>query len=160
MIQKYCVELFDENENLNLYTIRLQNEKLTEFEKFLEKFPEGCEYTEDVDVIISWIEKIIQKGALSRYFKPEGGYGDGVGAIPIEVNNTIRLYCLRLNDNILILGNGGVKDAGTWQESPTLRPFVELLRDTSRFINTRQQDGKILLNGKTIQGNLNFSRKI
>lgn len=157
MNQKYCLELFDENDNLNLYTIRLKDEKLTEFEKFLEKFPDDCEYKEDIDIIIRWIEKITEKGALSRYFKPEGKYGDGVGAIPIETNN-IRLYCLRLSDKILILGNGGIKDADTWQKSPTLRPFVELLIDTSRFINTRRQKGNIQLNDKTIVGNLNFVR--
>lgn len=157
MSQRYCLELFEENDNLNLYTIRLKDEKLTEFEKFLDKFPDDCEYKEDIDIIISWIEKITEKGALSRYFKPEGKYGDGVGAIPIETNN-IRLYCLRLSDKILILGNGGIKDADTWQDSPTLRPFVELLIDTSRFINTRRQKGNIQLNDKTIAGNLNFVR--
>jgi len=157
MSQRYCLELFDENDNLNLYTIRLKDEKLTEFEKFLDKFPNDCKYKEDIDIIISWIEKITEKGALSRYFKPEGKYGDGVGAIPIETNN-IRLYCLRLSDKILILGNGGIKDADTWQDSPTLRPFVELLIDTSRFINTRRQKGNIQLNDKTIAGNLNFVR--
>ena len=157
MSQRYCLELFEENDNLNLYTIRLKDEKLTEFEKFLDKFPNDCKYKEDIDIIISWIEKITEKGALSRYFKPEGKYGDGVGAIPIETNN-IRLYCLRLSDKILILGNGGIKDADTWQDSPTLRPFVELLIDTSRFINTRRQNGNIQLNDKTIAGNLNFVR--
>ena len=157
MSQRYCLDLFEENDNLNLYTIRLKDEKLTEFEKFLDKFPNDCKYKEDIDIIISWIEKITEKGALSRYFKPEGKYGDGVGAIPIETNN-IRLYCLRLSDKILILGNGGIKDADTWQDSPTLRPFVELLIDTSRFINTRRQKGNIQLNDKTIAGNLNFVR--
>lgn len=157
MSQRYCLELFEENDNLNLYTIRLKDEKLTEFEKFLDKFPNDCKYKEDIDIIISWIEKITEKGALSRYFKPEGKYGDGVGTIPIETNN-IRLYCLRLSDKILILGNGGIKDADTWQDSPTLRPFVELLIDTSRFINTRRQKGNIQLNDKTIAGNLNFVR--
>ena len=157
MSQRYCLELFEENDNLNLYTIRLKDEKLTEFEKFLDKFPNDCKYKEDIDIIISWIEKITEKGALSRYFKPEGKYGDGVGAIPTETNN-IRLYCLRLSDKILILGNGGIKDADTWQDSPTLRPFVELLIDTSRFINTRRQKGNIQLNDKTIAGNLNFVR--
>lgn len=157
MSQRYCLELFEETDNLNLYTIRLKDEKLTEFEKFLDKFPNDCKYKEDIDIIISWIEKITEKGALSRYFKPEGKYGDGVGAIPIETNN-IRLYCLRLSDKILILGNGGIKDADTWQDSPTLRPFVELLIDTSRFINTRRQKGNIQLNDKTIAGNLNFVR--
>lgn len=57
MSQRYCLELFEENDNLNLYTIRLKDEKLTEFEKFLDKFPNDCKYKEDIDIIISWIEK-------------------------------------------------------------------------------------------------------
>ena len=74
-----------------------------------------------------------ERGALERYFRPEGNYGDGVGVIPIDVGNKIRLYCLRLSDKILVFGNGGVKDSKTWQESETLAPYVRLLVDTSRF---------------------------
>lgn len=48
MSQRYCLELFEENDNLNLYTIRLKDEKLTEFEKFLDKFPNDCKYKEAI----------------------------------------------------------------------------------------------------------------
>ena len=127
-------------------------------ERFFEKFPEGCEYDEEVDVILSWMDKIAEKGALERYFRPEGRYGDGVGVIPIEVGNKLRLYCLRLSDKILVFGNGGVKDAQRWEESPTLAPYVELLMDTSRFLSSREKNGTILLVDKEIIGNLNFTR--
>lgn len=95
---------------------------------------------------------------MERYFRPEGRYGDGVGVIPIEVGNKIRLYCLRLSDKILVFGNGGVKDASTWEESETLAPYVRLLIDTSRFISSRIKDGTIVLVDKDIIGDLNFSR--
>ena len=95
---------------------------------------------------------------MERYFRPEGRYGDGVGVIPIEVGNKIRLYCLRLSDKILVFGNGGVKDASTWEESETLAPYVRLLKDTSRFISLRIKDGTIVLVDKDIIGDLNFSR--
>ena len=97
-------------------------------------------------------------GALERYFRPEGRYGDGVGVIPIDVGNKIRLYCLRLSDKILIFGNGGVKDSDTWQNSSTLAPYVKLLIDTSRFVWSRISDGKVLLVDKEIIGILNFIR--
>ena len=84
--------------------------------------------------------------------------GDGVGVIPIEVGNKIRLYCLRLSDKILVFGNGGVKDASTWEESETLAPYVRLLKDTSRFISSRIKDGTIVLVDKDIIGDLNFTR--
>ena len=111
-----------------------------------------------MDVIISWLDQIAERGAKERYFRPEGRYGDGVGVIPIEVGNKLRLYCLRLSDKILIFGNGGVKDSRSWQESETLAPYVKLLMDTSRFIASRIKDGTIVLADKEIVGNLNFTR--
>ena len=125
---------------------------------FFEKFPEGCDYDNDIDVIISWIDQIAERGALERYFRPEGRFGDGVGVIPIEVGNKLRLYCLRLSNKILVFGNGGVKDSRSWQESDTLSPYVKLLVDTSRFISSRIKDGTLVLVDKEIVGNLNFVR--
>ena len=158
MRQEYTIELLEEYENVNFYSIRLAGEELTEVESFFEKFPIGSEYDEEIDVIISWMDKIAECGALERYFRPEGRYGDGVGVIPIDVGNKVRLYCLRLSDKILVFGNGGVKDAARWEESEGLAPYVKLLIDTSRFISSRIKDGTIVLVDKEIVGNLNFTR--
>lgn len=158
MQQKYNIELVEEHNAVNFYSIHLDEEELSELERFFEKFPEGCEYDEEIDIIIAWLDKIGEKGALERYFRPEGKYGNGVGVIPIDVDNKLRLYCLRISDKILIFGNGGLKDADSWQNSKTLAPYVEMLIDTSRFIATRIKDGKIILMDKELIGNLNFTR--
>ena len=133
--QHYSIELVEEYENVNFYSIHLDGKELTELEAFFDKFPIGCEYDEEIE-----------------------RYGDGVGVIPIDVGNKVRLYCLRLSDKILVFGNGGVKDAATWQESESLAPYVKLLIDTSRFISSRIKDGSLVLVDKEIIGNLNFSR--
>ena len=156
--QHYKIELVEENEKVNFYSIHLDGKELTELESFFEKFPIGCEYDEEIDVIIAWMDKIVEMGALERYFRPEGKYGDGVGVIPIDIGNKVRLYCLRLSDKILIFGNGGVKDTAKWQESEELAPYVKLLIDTSRFISSRMNDGSLVLVDKEIIGNLNFTR--
>lgn len=158
MKQEFSIELLEEYENVNFYSIKLNGEELTELEAFFEKFPEGCEYDEEMDVIISWLDQIAERGAKERYFRPEGRYGDGVGVIPIDVGNKLRLYCLKLSDMILIFGNGDVKDSRSWQESETLAPYVKLLIDTSRFVASRIKDGTIVLADKEIVGNLNFTR--
>ena len=158
MAQRYCIDLVEEYPDVNFYSIKLEGEELTEIERFFEKFPEGCEYDDEIDVILSWIDKIAENGALERYFRPEGRYGDGVGVIPIDVGNKIRLYCLRLSDKILIFGNGGIKDSRSWEESEELSSYVRLLIDTSRFISTRIKDGSIVIIDKNIIGNLNFIR--
>lgn len=108
---------------------------------------------------MAWLDKIAERGALERYFRPEGKYGDGVGVIPIDAGNSIRLYCLRLSDKILIFGNGGVKDADSWEHSKTLAEYVKTLIDTSRFISSRIKGGTIALVDKEIIGNLVFYRQ-
>lgn len=158
MKQKYTIELVEEHDAVNFYSIHLDEEKLSELERFFEKFPVGCEYDDEIDIIIAWLDKIGENGALERYFRPEGRYGDGVGVIPIDVGNKLRLYCLRISDKILVFGNGGIKDADSWQNSGTLAPYVEMLIDTSRFIISRIRDGKIILVDKELVGDLKFTR--
>ncbi len=158
MKQKYTIELVEEHAAVNFYSIHLDEEELSELERFFEKFPVGCEYDDEIDIIIAWLDKIGENGALERYFRPEGRYGDGVGVIPIDVGNKLRLYCLRISDKILVFGNGGIKDADSWQNSGTLAPYVEMLIDTSRFIISRIRDGKIILVDKDLVGDLKFTR--
>lgn len=158
MKQKYTIELVEEHDAVNFYSIHLDEEELSELERFFEKFPVGCEYDNEIDIIIAWLDKIGENGALERYFRPEGRYGDGVGVIPIDVGNKLRLYCLRISDKILVFGNGGIKDADSWQNSGTLAPYVEMLIDTSRFIISRIRDGKIILVDKDLVGDLKFTR--
>ena len=158
MEQRYTIELVEEHEQVNFYSIKLEEEELAELDRFFEKFPEGCEYDDEIDVILAWRDHIAEHGALERYFRPEGRFGDGVGVIPIDLGNKVRLYCLRLSDNILVFGNGGIKDASSWEKSPTLAPYVELLIETSKFIASRIKSGAIVLVDKEILGNLNFVR--
>ena len=66
MKQEYSIELLEENDKVNFYSIKMAGEELTELEAFFEKFPDGCEYNDDIDVIISWIDQIAERGALER----------------------------------------------------------------------------------------------
>lgn len=157
MTQKYFIELIEEHALANFYSVHLDEKEISELECFFEKFPEGSEYDDEIDTIIAWLDKIGETGALERYFRHEGKYGDGVSAIPIETSN-LRLYCLRLSDKILVFGNGGIKESQTWQESETLAEYVETLIDTSRFISSRIKDGTLYIVDKELIGNLNFSR--
>lgn len=158
-MEEFSVELIEQGWAVNLYSVRFSGEEYTEFEKFMLKFPEGSEYEEDMNIILAWLNRIMRNGALERYFRPEGRYGSGVKAIPIETNK-LRLYCLRLSDDTLILGNGDLKDADTWQNSPTLKPYVEILNDAERFIRSRFKQKSIHYDEDNILvGDLTFKRK-
>lgn len=160
MKRTYTIELFEEYETVNFYSIRFEGDNYTEVEKFLSKFPKGSEFDKDIDTILVWLENISKRGALERYFRPEGKYGDGVGTVPISIGNRVRLYCLRLSDSMLILGNGGVKEVDAWQSSSSLSSYVKLLIDTSRFIQHRKQNKQIVFSNrdKELKGNLKFTR--
>lgn len=157
-MERYEVELIEQYDKLNLYSIRIDGHEYTEFEEFVLRFSDNDEYKEDLDIVLSWLDNIIRRGALERFFRPEYRYGSGISAIPIETSK-IRLYCVRISNKILILGNGGIKDADKWQDSPLLSSIVNRLVDTERFIQSRKHSGKICINesGELI-GNLKFTR--
>ncbi len=157
MAQRYSIKLIEEHEAANFYSLHLNEEELSELERFFEKFPQGGPFDEEVDTIIAWLDKIGETGALERYFRYEWHFGDGVSAIPIDTSN-LRLYCIRLSDRILIFGNGGIKDCASWQDSETLAEYVEMPVDTSRFITSRLANGTLYMIDKEIIGNLKFSR--
>ena len=70
-MQYYNIELIEEYDKVNFYSIHLSDSELSELEDFFEKFPVGCEYDEDIDVIISWLDRIAERGALERHMGRE-----------------------------------------------------------------------------------------
>ena len=154
--REFKIKLFQEHETINLYSILFQGEEDTEFEKFFNKFKSDPKYLKDLQRIIYWIEKISERGALERNFRTsESKMKDGVCAIPIEVCK-LRLYCLRISDRILILGNGDVKNQKTYNDKASLNDSVAVLASLDFFIKRRQEQHKIEINDKTITGNLSF----
>jgi len=77
-----------------------------------------AEYSEDYSRIAAVVSRIARTGAQERYFRREGKMKDSVVALPVLASK-LRLYCLRLSDKILILGNGGVKKRALTKKMPT-----------------------------------------
>lgn len=151
------IELFEEHEVVNFYTLRFKDEE-TEIDKFFDKFPEGCDFDDDIDIIIKWIDKIGEKGALERYLRPESKQKDDIYAIPVETSN-LRLFVIRISDNILILGNGDLKSTKTYNEDPILNNIVELLKEVNHYINSRLKSQKIYFYQKQLIGDTRFYLK-
>ena len=142
------LEIVEQSELVSLYSIKFNK---TEFERFLQTFKDNAELNEDFQRIVYAISKILANGALERYFRPEGGYGDGVCAVPIE-SGQLRLYCLRMSDQILIIGNGGIKKTRTTQEDPLLQGYVITLQKFDRLIRTGIRNGILTIEEKEIVG--------
>lgn len=90
-------------------------------------------------------------GFLERYFRPEGKIRDNVCALPIE-SGRLRLYCLRLSDSVLIVGNGGKKTTKTYNESEELSGYVISLQKLDELIKVAVRKGDIIIEEKSIQG--------
>nr|WP_321358699.1 hypothetical protein [uncultured Draconibacterium sp.] len=148
------IELYEEHETVNFYTMKFPNEE-TETDKFFNNFPKGCKYDEDIDIIINWIDQIGERGAHERYFRPEGKFSDNVWAIPIE-KSSLRLYIIRISFNIVIIGNGGIKITSTYNKDQHLTDCVELLQQVDRYLRARLKNGKLSIYQKAIFGDTIF----
>ena len=127
----------------------------SEFERFYSRFKDDAVYNPDLMRIVALINKIADLGALERYFRPEGGMNDGICALPV-LQSKLRLYCLRLSDKILILGNGGVKKTRTYNEDEVLKGCVVTLQKFEKLIKEGVKDGSITLTSNTIETDKTF----
>ncbi len=147
--------LVNESSNATIYTLQFLSESESEFERFYSKFKEDAEYNEDLMRIVAFINKITENGALERYFRPEGKFNDRVCALPV-VKSKLRLYCLRLSDSILILGNGGVKHTRTYNEDDTLRGYVMTLQKFDKLLKEEERNGTIIVSTSEIVADKTF----
>lgn len=90
-------------------------------------------------------------GFLERYFRPEGKMGDRVVALPIE-RTKMRLYCLRMSDSVLIVGNGGIKNTKTYEEDDSLNGYVITLQKLDKLLEQAIKNGKVTIEETTITG--------
>ena len=146
------VELFliQEGDNCTIYTLQFLRDTESEFEKFVSKFIDNAEYSEDYTRIAAFVKRIARTGAQERYFRPEGKMSDSVVALPVT-SSKLRLYCLRLSDKILILGNGGVKSTRTYDEDSVLKGYVMTLQKFETLLNEGVKDGSVTITETSIE---------
>lgn len=150
MKKRTTVDLVEQSERVSFYSISFQMDRTTEFERFLSKFEEEAEFNEDYQRILAALEIILDRGALERYFRPEGKMDDNLCAIPIESGN-IRLFCLRISDQILILGNGDKKTTRTYQEDRKLLGYALDLQKFDKLLKKDLEDGVVTIEERTLK---------
>lgn len=141
--------LIEEGDNCTIYTLQFLRDSESEFEKFVSKFIGDTEYREDYARIAAFINRIARNGALERYFRREGKINDSIVALPVT-SSKLRLYCLRLSDKILILGNGGVKKTRTYEEDTALKGHVMTLQKFETLLREGIENGSVVMTETTI----------
>ena len=147
--------LVRESDKCTIYTIQFLSEDLNEFQRFIAKFKEDATYNPDFVRIVNFINQISERGALERYFRPEGKMKDGVCALP-TIASKLRLYCLRLSDGILVLGNGDVKDTKTYDENETLKGYVITLQKFEKILKEGEKEGSVRITQTSIETDKTF----
>ena len=140
-----------ENEGVvTMFTLQFLDENSSEFDKFVKRFKNSAKLKRDYQIILYALSKISQNGALERYFRPEGKMSDRVCALPVD-SGMLRLYCLRITDKILIIGNGGVKKTHTYEESEELLGYVIDLQKFDTLIRSEVANGSLTISETEIE---------
>ena len=63
-----------------------------------------------------------------------------------------RAEILRISDQIVILGNGGVKTTRTYEEDPRLYGYVLDLQKFERLLSQCIEEGSVIIEEKTLKG--------
>ena len=100
------------------YSIRLEEDSYSETEKFILRFENDIQLHNELENILALLVILgNEKGAKNRFFRDESA----AQALPPEakeskrekwvqfIDSNLRLFCLRLSDEVVILMNGGIK---------------------------------------------------
>lgn len=124
---------------------------MSEYRKFVDKFKDDAKLNKDYRSILSALDHIVAYGAFERHFRPEGKMSDGVVALSID-SRRLRLYCLRMSDQVLIVGNGGVKNTKTYEEDEELSGYVMDLQKFEILLRLAMSEGTISIERNVITG--------
>ena len=142
----------DQTEKAGLFTIIFEGEAVSEFESFYNKFINDAERSDDLQKILTQIDLMLtERGFTERNFRPEGKMSDNVVAIPVY-KNSLRLYCLRLSDSVLIVGNGGVKRTQKVEEDNILNGYVISLQKLDALLKADIKRGLVRIEKTEIIG--------
>ena len=131
------------------YTVRMEGEEHSLFLQFLQSCGGNAELEEDMYMLRSWMEKLGNEiGAKEQYFRFEAARGGDARALPprhLNLDNDLRLYCMRINEKIVVLFSGAVKTADTAQDCPQVYPHFSLANRLCKSIQRAITEREIII---------------
>ena len=97
---------------------------------------------------------MLKSGFVERKFRTEGKIRVSLVALPI-FRSGLRLYCLRMSDSVLIVGNGGVKYTKTYEEDKDLNGYVISLQKLDELLKADIKSGVVRIEKTEIIGTEN-----
>jgi hypothetical protein len=155
----YKIEEFVNFRKVIFYTIRHENEVISETDKFLLKY---SEQTQLLNKLVVFIEAMGNEfGAKQLFFRHEAA----ADALPppysairqyglLEfIEYDLRLYCCRLSDSVVILYGGGQKTTAKAQDCPNVASHFRLASLATKAFNEKIKDKSFALDFKQIRFN-------
>ena len=155
----YEIVLEERHDYVSFYSLLKEDEEDTITQQFFDEYAEQPEWIESVDILVQCMDEIGDRGAARRYFRFE----DAAEAIPsrqllnLVVRTSrydLRLYCIRVSDEIVILLNGGVKTSQRVQDSPDLIGKFRFANRVSTEIIKKITDRDLIIRGNELEGDL------
>jgi hypothetical protein len=147
-VNTFVLEIWDDQPaKVTFHTVRWESAELSETDKFVTRYANNSTYKEDLQKLIQLITNVIGNtyGAKIAYFNRQENKATALppkGAVEevrIGIDFPFRLFCYRINENIVILFNGGLKTSEKVQNSPDLsmkfreaQSFVKAIEDGFR----------------------------
>ncbi len=142
------------------YVLHVEERPLHEFQDFQVRMNQVDRYKPELQKIITLISEIGNNhGALIEFFRNERA----AEALPqpwyhyLEVNDEgndeygLRLYCLRLTEEVVLLLNGDMKTTFKADDCPNCGKHFRFANQVARAINRDIEDGTLSIYGKEIE---------
>lgn len=155
----FAVEIFDDTgTHCTFYTVRWNSANISETDKFFTKYEDHEAFGESLMEMASFLNQVIanEYGALDDFFRfentaqalpPRGKYH--IGELQVNFSNfPLRLYCLKITENILVLFNGNEKTGQTAQEGKTSMVFHDANEFAKRITQALNDDTIIIATNK------------
>lgn len=143
-------------EKVNFYSVNFFDKtELNEYEDFINRHIDIIAVEEDLVNLQLWIDKIGQEiGAKKEYFRHEGETASTsalppprrkLAEIPVE---DLRLYCMVISENIVIIFNGGIKTANLAQDCPNVKKYFRQANQLTKAIDNLIVDGDLKIDSE------------
>jgi hypothetical protein len=140
----------------NNYSLRKEGRSVSEYRDFLRRMNVRDDLREDLQLLNHYIETIGKSyGADLRHFKAE----NNAERLPppyhfVQGDYGVRLYCIRVSDEIVILLNGDHKTSQKVQDCPNCFPHFKFANKVAEAFWSAVESGIIEYEGKEIFFNL------
>lgn len=134
------------------YSLQKEDKEKNETQIFQERYGQDAKYSENYGELANILLEIGQRGAKARYFRHERN----AHALPPNYvhGDGLRLYCLRLTDEIVILGGGCFKDTRTAQESAQCRSPFSFMDRVAKALTAAIRDRTLIVFGVELKGDM------